>query len=160
MGTVSFSRTVSRPDRMKLILLVLMLSVQQGFSIKCYERGGYPAKVELLCQTVDDLGPDGHQCSYGDRGYAVCIKIADSMSSKSMRFCKTETEVAKMGADAAKLGKNECKNTTYDLYQTGNPIPVTFCTCDTDDCNLGLRETANAFLLTVSLFVMFRSVIL
>merc|ERR1712083_632486 len=126
------SKTVSRQHRMKLLLLVFMLSVQQGFSISCYECGGFPAKVELLCQTVDDYGPDGHQCST-DKGYAVCIKIADSMSGKSMRSCKRDTEVAKMGAEAAKLGKNECK--------------------------LGLRETANAFLLTVSLFLMFRSLI-
>merc|ERR1711915_929597 len=153
------SKTVSRPHRMKLLLLVFMLSVQQGFSISCYECGGFPAKVENLCQSVDDWGQEQHECKT-DKGYSVCIKIADSMSGKSLRSCKRDVELAKMGAEAAKLGKNECKNTTYDLYQSGNSIPVTFCTCDTDDCNLGLRDTANTFLFIVSFYVMFRSLIL
>merc|ERR1711872_695589 len=112
---------VSKQDRMKILLLTVLLFVNKGFS--------------------------------------VCIKIQDSMSGKSLRSCKRDVELDKMGDDAKYLGNDECKNTTYDLYQSGNSVPVTFCTCDTDDCNLGLRETANAFLLTVSLFLMFRSLI-
>ena len=33
-----------------------------------------------------------------------------------MRSCKRDTEVAKMGAEAAKLGKNECKVTNMICY--------------------------------------------
>merc|ERR1712151_1331490 len=80
----------------------------------------------------------------------VSIKIEDPAGQKSMRSCKWESQLAKMGEDAAKLGKNECKSTQYDLYQNSSSIPVIFCTCDTDYCNSAFKETAGVFLLVIT----------
>merc|ERR1711909_53097 len=147
-------------NRMRLLVLflIVLLSVEEGLSISCYECGGFPTNrtTNPLCEGEDDFGRDsGHTCQT-DKGYSVCIKIEDPAGQKSMRTCKWDVQLAKMGDDAAKLGKNECKNTEYDLYQNNSAVPVIFCTCDTDDCNSGLREIASVFLLVISAILSIR----
>jgi len=141
-------------NRMRLLVLMLtvLLYVQEGVSIRCYECGDFPRNrtTNPLCEGEDDLGRDAGQTCQTDKGYSVCIKIEDPAGKKSMRTCKRDVELAKMGDVAAKLGKNECKTTVYDLYQNNSAIPVFFCTCDEDDCNSGLRETANVFILAIT----------
>merc|ERR1712240_173250 len=145
---------VTDRNRMRVLvfLLIVLLFVEKGFSIKCYECGGFPTNraTNPLCEGEDDFGRDtGHSCQT-DKGYSVCIKIEDPAGQKSMRSCKWESQLAKMGEDAAKLGKNESKNTQYHLYQNNSLIPVIFCTCDTDYCNSGFKETASVFLLVIT----------
>merc|ERR1712013_252461 len=121
--------------RLLVLLLSVLFFVKEGFSIKCYECGGFPTNraSNPLCEGEDDFGRDGGQTCQTDRGYSVCIKIEE----------------------AAKLGKNECKSTEYDLYQNNSAISVIFCTCETDDCNSGLRESASVFLFVIIAFLTF-----
>ena len=144
--------------RLLVLFLTVLLYVEQGLSINCYECGGFPTNrtTNPLCEGEDDFGRDtGHSC-HTDKGYSVCLKIEDPAGQNSMRTCKWDVQLAKMGDDASKLGKNECKNTDYDLYQNNSAVPVIFCTCDTDDCNSGLRETASVFLLVISAILSIR----
>merc|ERR1711872_627506 len=63
--------------RVLVFLLTALLFVEEGFSIKCYECGGFPTNraTNPLCEGEDDFGRDtGHSCQT-DKGYSVCIKI-------------------------------------------------------------------------------------
>merc|ERR1712042_214798 len=89
----------SHRNRMRLLVLLLtvLLFVEEGFSIKCYECGGFPTNraTNPLCEGEDDFGRDtGHSCQT-DKGYSVCIKIEDPAGQKSMRSCKWDVQLAK-----------------------------------------------------------------
>merc|ERR1712179_666630 len=76
-------------NRMSLLVLFLtvLLYVEQGLSINCYECGGFPTNrtTNPLCEGEDDFGRDtGHSC-HTDKGYSVCLKIEDPAGQKSMR---------------------------------------------------------------------------
>merc|ERR1711942_14230 len=68
-------------NMMKLLVLLLtvLLFVKEGFSIKCYECGGFPTNraTNPLCEGKDDFGREGGQTCQTDKGYSVCIKIED-----------------------------------------------------------------------------------
>merc|ERR1711942_656463 len=155
MGKLKIVAQEEHRNRMRLLVLLLtvLLFVEEGFSIKCYECGDFPRNLVTnpLCEGEDDFGRDTGQTCQTDTGYSVCIKVEDPAGQKSMRTCKIDGELTNMiGDDAAKLGKNKCKNTQYHLYQHNSLIPVIFCTCDTDYCNSGFKETASVFLLVIT----------